>query len=174
MLPFGIGFSELVIIFIVLILVVGPQKLPEIARLFGKGLRTARRASDELKNALAIDEIKREIYRPVDQWKSPHQPEGFTPLDRREETGAECEDEVLSSSDLLSQDAPDQPEADRDVSPLLQSAAESDGTLGDEEPMIQGTDDPLLAGIQASPIQVQRATADDDQADGTPVTEEER
>ena len=168
MLPFGIGFSELVVIFIVLILVVGPQKLPEIARLFGKGLKTARRASDELRDALAIDEIKREIYRPVDQWKSPPQPEGFTPPDRHEETGAECEDEAFSQS------ASDQSEAGQTKAQVSQSTAEDDGALEDEAPMIQGTDDPLLAGIQTPSTQTQRAAADDDQAGEASATEETR
>ena len=57
MLPFGIGFSEILLILVVLLLVVGPQKLPELAKSLGKGVRVARRASDELKAAVAAEEM---------------------------------------------------------------------------------------------------------------------
>lgn len=62
MLPFGIGFSEVLLILVVLLLVVGPQKLPEIARNLGKGVRAARRAGQELRDAVQIDEIRRNVY----------------------------------------------------------------------------------------------------------------
>ncbi len=47
MLP-NIGAPELIIILIVLLLVVGPGKLPEIGSAFGKTLREFRKASTEL------------------------------------------------------------------------------------------------------------------------------
>lgn len=62
MLPFGIGFSEVLLILVVLLLVVGPQKLPELARTLGKGVRAARRAGQELRDAIEIDEIRRSVY----------------------------------------------------------------------------------------------------------------
>ena len=58
MLPFGIGFSEVIMIFIVALVVVGPQKLPEIARFFGKGLKIFRQAVDEVKHSAAMNEIR--------------------------------------------------------------------------------------------------------------------
>lgn len=61
MLPFGIGFSEVLLILVVVLLVVGPAKLPEIARTVGKGLRTVRRAGNELRDAIAIEDIKRDV-----------------------------------------------------------------------------------------------------------------
>lgn len=36
---FGLGPSELIIIFIIVFLVFGPKKLPQIARAIGKGIR---------------------------------------------------------------------------------------------------------------------------------------
>lgn len=62
MLPFGIGFSEVVLILVVVLLVVGPSKLPDLARTLGKGMRTARRASRELRDALDVDDIRRNVY----------------------------------------------------------------------------------------------------------------
>ena len=46
---FGIGLPELVIIIIVALLVVGPAKLPEVARSLGKALGEFRRLADDVK-----------------------------------------------------------------------------------------------------------------------------
>lgn len=52
---FGIGTPELIVILIVALIVLGPERLPEIARALGKGLAELRRATsgltDELQNA---------------------------------------------------------------------------------------------------------------------------
>jgi Tat protein translocase TatB subunit len=52
---FGIGTPELLVILIVALIVLGPKRLPEVARALGKGLAELRRAtsglSDELQNA---------------------------------------------------------------------------------------------------------------------------
>jgi sec-independent protein translocase protein TatA len=37
--PFGIGWIEIVILFIVALLVFGPKRLPEMGRSLGKGMR---------------------------------------------------------------------------------------------------------------------------------------
>lgn len=69
---FGFGIWELLVIVIVALLVLGPEKLPEMARTVGKGLRELRRASNDLQNSLHeavyADEIKqlREKYRAPD------------------------------------------------------------------------------------------------------------
>jgi TatA/E family protein of Tat protein translocase len=49
---FGIGMPELILILALALIVLGPKKLPEIARTLGKGLNEFRRATDELKDEL--------------------------------------------------------------------------------------------------------------------------
>ncbi len=46
---FGIGMPELILILALALIVLGPKRLPEIARALGKGLAEFRRATDELK-----------------------------------------------------------------------------------------------------------------------------
>jgi Tat protein translocase TatB subunit len=49
---FGIGTGELLLILIVALLVLGPKRLPEIARSLGKGMAEFRRASSEFQRTL--------------------------------------------------------------------------------------------------------------------------
>lgn len=36
---FGFGASELIVIFFIAFLIIGPKKLPQVARVIGKGIR---------------------------------------------------------------------------------------------------------------------------------------
>ncbi len=51
-----IGLSELLIILAVALIVLGPKKLPEVARSLGRGLAEFRRASDDLRRSILLDE----------------------------------------------------------------------------------------------------------------------
>jgi len=46
---FGIGMTELMVILVIGLIVIGPKKLPELARSLGKGLAEFRRASTEVR-----------------------------------------------------------------------------------------------------------------------------
>src|SRR5574342_1074401 len=46
---FGIGATELVVIFAIALIVLGPKRLPELARSLGRGIAEFRRASMDLR-----------------------------------------------------------------------------------------------------------------------------
>lgn len=46
---FGIGMTELLVILVIGLVVLGPKKLPELARTLGRGLAEFRRASTEMR-----------------------------------------------------------------------------------------------------------------------------
>ena len=61
---FGIGMPELMIILVIALVVIGPAKLPELARSLGKTLAEFKRATDDFKwkmeeEARALDEKER-------------------------------------------------------------------------------------------------------------------
>ena len=53
---FGMGMGELLLILVVALLVVGPDKLPNAARAIGKGIRDFRKHTQELQSTLEQDE----------------------------------------------------------------------------------------------------------------------
>jgi Tat protein translocase TatB subunit len=52
---FNIGPQELLLILVLALLVVGPQRLPEIARTIGKGVRELRKAQDEVRKTISVN-----------------------------------------------------------------------------------------------------------------------
>lgn len=48
------GSPELLVIFLLVLLLFGPDKLPELAKQIGKGMRQIRRASDDMKRQINI------------------------------------------------------------------------------------------------------------------------
>ena len=59
---FGIGMQELIIIAIIALIIVGPKKLPDLAKSLGKGFSEFKRATDgitdDIKETLKEDESK--------------------------------------------------------------------------------------------------------------------
>jgi sec-independent protein translocase protein TatB len=56
---FGIGMPELLLILGLALIVLGPKKLPELAKALGKGIAEFRRATDELKDEFR--QMEREV-----------------------------------------------------------------------------------------------------------------
>ncbi len=59
---FGIGTTEILVILLVALIVIGPSKLPEIAKFLGKGLAEFRRVTSEVKTTIdrEIEKIETE------------------------------------------------------------------------------------------------------------------
>jgi TatA/E family protein of Tat protein translocase len=62
---FGIGVPELIIIMIIALIVIGPSKLPELAKALGKGMAEFKKATREIKESLETNEDLQEVRRDI-------------------------------------------------------------------------------------------------------------
>ncbi|MDQ7052876.1 MAG: twin-arginine translocase TatA/TatE family subunit [candidate division KSB1 bacterium] len=53
----SIGMSELLVLMLLILLLFGPKRIPELARSLGKSLNELRRAAEDVKEELQIDEL---------------------------------------------------------------------------------------------------------------------
>lgn len=61
---FNLGMQELILILVVVLIVFGPSKLPEIGRAFGKSMKEFKAATtevkEELQQAVSLEEPKKD------------------------------------------------------------------------------------------------------------------
>ena len=83
---FGIGLPELIIIMVIALIVIGPSKLPDLAKALGKGMAEFRKATQEIKDSLDIDEDIQEVKKDlVDSISGLDEPIDLPELDKQEE-----------------------------------------------------------------------------------------
>ena len=63
----SIGMPELIIIFLVILMLFGSKRLPELARGLGKGMREFKKATRELRDELDVSEIEQDIKKDIGQ-----------------------------------------------------------------------------------------------------------
>ncbi len=116
---FGIGLPELIIIMAIALIVIGPSKLPDLARALGKGMAEFRKATQEIKENLNLDEdfqeVKRDLTdsisgldRPLDLEESETGDDGKSKsndFDEVPESHEESEEEETAAEELQEQTA---------------------------------------------------------------------
>jgi len=94
---FGIGLPEMIIILVVALLVVGPSKLPELAKTLGKAFTEFRRMADDVKETFeqeVMKEEKADTSRPGEEAKAEEKKQ-----DEAKQDEAGKDDPVHSSGD---------------------------------------------------------------------------
>ena len=109
---FGIGMQEVLIILVIALVIIGPKKLPEIAKALGKGYGEFRRAFEDMKDTINVDvrtDEERERLRairdrekpPEDEAPKPEQvppPSSVPPVDSDDQANASGESGYGSGS----------------------------------------------------------------------------
>ena len=110
---FGIGMPELIIILVIALIVIGPSKLPDLARALGKGMSEFKKATQEIKESLDVDdeftEAKDDLVDAVSGLDKPHD---LTPSDTPDEEKPKYEDfdQVIDDYEKMKTDSSKEPE----------------------------------------------------------------
>ena len=114
---FGIGLPELIIIMIVALIIIGPSKLPDLAKALGKGMAEFRKATEEIKESLDMEEEIQEVKRDLVDSVS-----GLDrPLDLKEDSGGEIisgyeeRDEVVGSYEMSKKESEPSGEIEEEI-----------------------------------------------------------
>ena len=63
----NIGMTELLVIFIVVMLLFGPKKIPELARGLGRGLQEFKKAAEDVKKELTVEDDVKSIRKSIEK-----------------------------------------------------------------------------------------------------------
>ena len=123
----NIGAGELTVILVLALLILGPKRLPELARGIGKFLREFRRQTDEVRTT-----IETEFYR-MDRELQEDEPRKPTPLPSAQPASAQPVAAPAPASEIGSASAAPSPVGDigstpRDVPPIAANAPATDAT----------------------------------------------
>lgn len=67
---FGIGMPELILIAVVALIVLGPKRLPDLAKSMGRAVREFKKATSELKETLQVDSEFSEVKKAFTEFQS--------------------------------------------------------------------------------------------------------
>lgn len=114
----GIGFPELIIIFLVLLLVFGAKRIPEIARGIGKGIREFKSATNEISQEIEKEGQSRQINQP----QSPQQGAPQPRQGQQQNQPQSAPQQASSESGGAAGNEPDPESASADASPSTGSS----------------------------------------------------
>lgn len=127
---FGMGMPELIIILVIALIVIGPKKLPDLAKALGKGMSEFKKATQEIKGSLNMEEEFKEVKEDLIDSVS-----GLNkPLDLEHDKPPEDElskyddfDEMLDDYDQAKQ------KEEKEVGPLKEEIAKKDSGVSTEK-----------------------------------------
>jgi sec-independent protein translocase protein TatB len=129
---FDVGFPELVLVFIIGLLVLGPERLPKVAAEIGKWVGRARRTATELRRQLEREIELNDIQPPPPAAKTPAQQDADASADAATATEAGPSAAPPEAGETASSAEPPPPEPAAEPAADEQAVAKPDGTTTDE------------------------------------------
>jgi TatA/E family protein of Tat protein translocase len=123
---FGMGMPEILLILAIALIVIGPKKLPDLAKSLGRAMIEFKRATSELKSSLEVDadvmdvkktfkDMDESFKKPIDTTTPPPTPEPAAPADApRPADEASTEEIARKKSTEGLETGPAAPETDPD------------------------------------------------------------
>jgi sec-independent protein translocase protein TatB len=145
---FGIGMPELILILAVALVVIGPKKLPDLAKSLGKAMGEFKKATNEIKDSMQLDngikevktsfeDLEKELKKPVEGAPSATSTDTPTPdpeqsasAEGDRETAAEIKEIPAKAANEVSDAEPSEAELEEFAS----EATPPDSNSADEEP----------------------------------------
>lgn len=84
---FGMGMTEILVILAIALIVIGPKKLPDIAKAMGRAMGEFKRAANDLKQTINTDMPDKNDLKPIDIY-APRKPKASTAIKSEKETGS--------------------------------------------------------------------------------------
>ena len=134
---FGIGMPELMLILALALIVIGPKKLPDIAKALGRGLAEFKRATEDLKNQIEVESrvsetrerlIKEGKIKAPGSEESPESQEDKSPLEEGPSEGAQA----VSAESGDGEEEQDKRASSAGDSDRTEEAAVEDAAAGEE------------------------------------------
>jgi TatA/E family protein of Tat protein translocase len=110
---FGIGMPELLLLLAIALIVIGPKKLPDLAKSLGRAMREFKKATNEFKETIQIDEDLSDVKKTFD------------------DLGEGIKDSVSPKKDTVEFESPDKPESDE--SPVDEKDKTAEGAANDNK-----------------------------------------
>ena len=147
---FGIGMPELVLILAIALIVIGPKKLPGLAKSLGRALGEFKKATNDLKETISIDPDVKDVKKAFDDMNTdikdaftadPSQSETAAAQQMEPEEGSKPEGEKTGSVDTAAMGDLKQAFDDLNLQESDTGGGEASETQSDKGPVSETEDD---------------------------------